>query len=223
MATYSRVLASGEPYDTPCHPSTTRGPLTPSPSRSRPPETSSIVAAPSPPPPVFERASGQRYPGPDGDPGGVDRDQAASTVASEPHVSDTQTDSRPTSSASFASAATSCGELRSQCPQIAAPIVRTSPKASSRSPRRTGDTRIGRPYQSAVSRVARPRTMRACRWTSGGGWPRTVSTTCTLPPTTGACRWTSEGGWPRIVSTTCTIATKKKKKKKKKKHGGRND
>ncbi len=45
MSTYSRVLPSGLPYGCPCHPSTTCGPESPSPSRNRPPLIRSSVAA----------------------------------------------------------------------------------------------------------------------------------------------------------------------------------
>ncbi len=45
MSTYSRVRASGLSKRTPCQPSETCGPETPSPSRNRPPESVSRVAA----------------------------------------------------------------------------------------------------------------------------------------------------------------------------------
>ena len=45
MSTYSRVRPSGAANGTPCHPSLTCGPLTPSPSRNRPPDRVSRVAA----------------------------------------------------------------------------------------------------------------------------------------------------------------------------------
>ncbi len=45
MSTYSRVRASGLANRTPCQPSETCGPDTPSPSRKRPPESVSSVAA----------------------------------------------------------------------------------------------------------------------------------------------------------------------------------
>ena len=45
MSTYSRVRASGRANGTPCHPSTTCGPETPSPSRKRPPESTSSPVA----------------------------------------------------------------------------------------------------------------------------------------------------------------------------------
>ena len=44
-STYSRVRASGASKGTPCHPSETCGPDTPSPSRNRPPDNTSSVAA----------------------------------------------------------------------------------------------------------------------------------------------------------------------------------
>ncbi len=44
-STYSRVRASGLSKRTPCHPSETCGPDTPRPSRKRPPERVSSVAA----------------------------------------------------------------------------------------------------------------------------------------------------------------------------------
>ncbi|OPZ49544.1 MAG: hypothetical protein BWY91_03079 [bacterium ADurb.BinA028] len=45
MSTYSRVRPSGASKRTPCQPSLTCGPLTPRPSRNRPPESESSVAA----------------------------------------------------------------------------------------------------------------------------------------------------------------------------------
>ena len=45
MSMYSRVRASGLSNRTPCQPSDTCGPLTPSPSRKRPPDSVSRVAA----------------------------------------------------------------------------------------------------------------------------------------------------------------------------------
>ncbi len=45
ISTYSRVLASGFPHGSPCQPSTTCGPDSPSPSRKRPPDIRSSVAA----------------------------------------------------------------------------------------------------------------------------------------------------------------------------------
>ena len=45
MSTYSRARASGASNRTPCQPSLTCGPLTPSPKRNRPPESESKVAA----------------------------------------------------------------------------------------------------------------------------------------------------------------------------------
>ena len=45
MSTYSRVRASGLANRTPCQPSETCGPQTPSPSRNRPPDSASRVAA----------------------------------------------------------------------------------------------------------------------------------------------------------------------------------
>lgn len=45
MSTYSRVRASGLANRTPCQPSETCGPDTPRPSRNRPPESVSMVAA----------------------------------------------------------------------------------------------------------------------------------------------------------------------------------
>ena len=45
MSTYSRVRASGLANRTPCQPSETCGPDTPRPSRNRPPEIVSMVAA----------------------------------------------------------------------------------------------------------------------------------------------------------------------------------
>ena len=45
MSTYSRVRASGLSNRTPCQPSETCGPETPSPSRNRPPDRESSVAA----------------------------------------------------------------------------------------------------------------------------------------------------------------------------------
>ena len=45
MSTYSRVRASGLAKRTPCQPSETCGPETPRPSRNRPPDTASMVAA----------------------------------------------------------------------------------------------------------------------------------------------------------------------------------
>ncbi len=45
MSTYSRVRPSGAANGTPCQPSLTCGPLTPSPSRNRPPDSVSSVAA----------------------------------------------------------------------------------------------------------------------------------------------------------------------------------
>ena len=45
ISTYSRVFASGFPHGSPCQPSTTCGPEVPSPSRKRPPESRSSVAA----------------------------------------------------------------------------------------------------------------------------------------------------------------------------------
>ena len=44
-STYSRVFASGLPHGSPCQPSTTCGPEVPSPSRKRPPDIRSSVAA----------------------------------------------------------------------------------------------------------------------------------------------------------------------------------
>ena len=45
ISTYSRVRASGRANGTPCQPSDTCGPDTPSPSRKRPPDSTSSVAA----------------------------------------------------------------------------------------------------------------------------------------------------------------------------------
>ena len=45
ISTYSRVLASGFENGRPYHPSTTWGPLTPIPSRKRPPDSPSSVIA----------------------------------------------------------------------------------------------------------------------------------------------------------------------------------
>jgi hypothetical protein len=45
ISTYSRVFVSGFPHGSPCQPSTTCGPDVPSPSRKRPPESRSSVAA----------------------------------------------------------------------------------------------------------------------------------------------------------------------------------
>ena len=45
MSTYSRVRASGLANRTPCQPSETCGPLTPRPSRKRPPERLSRLTA----------------------------------------------------------------------------------------------------------------------------------------------------------------------------------
>ena len=45
MSTYSRVRPSGSSNRTPCQPSLTCGPETPSPSRNRPPDSVSSVAA----------------------------------------------------------------------------------------------------------------------------------------------------------------------------------
>jgi hypothetical protein len=45
ISTYSRVRASGRANGTPCQPSDTCGPETPNPSRKRPPERTSSVAA----------------------------------------------------------------------------------------------------------------------------------------------------------------------------------
>jgi hypothetical protein len=45
ISTYSRVLRSGFPHACPCQPSTTCGPDVPRPSRKRPPESKSSVAA----------------------------------------------------------------------------------------------------------------------------------------------------------------------------------
>jgi hypothetical protein len=45
MSTYSRVRSSGFANRTPCQPSDTCGPDTPSPSRNRPPDNASMVAA----------------------------------------------------------------------------------------------------------------------------------------------------------------------------------
>ncbi len=45
MSTYSRVRPSGSANRTPCQPSLTWGPETPRPSRKRPPESVSRVAA----------------------------------------------------------------------------------------------------------------------------------------------------------------------------------
>ena len=45
MVMYSRIQLSGLSKGTPCHPSTTCGPDTPSPRMKRPPESRSIVIA----------------------------------------------------------------------------------------------------------------------------------------------------------------------------------
>src|SRR5258707_310556 len=58
MSTYSRVRASGLPNRTPCQPSDTCGPDSPRPSRNRPPDRVSRVAA------VIAVAAGERGPMP---------------------------------------------------------------------------------------------------------------------------------------------------------------
>ncbi len=105
---YSRVLPSGLPHGCPCQPSTTCGPDVPSPSRKRPPERRSSVAA------VIAVFAGER-PGicMIAEPSLIRSVCAASQprtlTASVPHASATQTESKPSRSASCTSGNRSAG------------------------------------------------------------------------------------------------------------------
>ena len=113
ISTYSRVRASGRAKGTPCQPSDTCGPDTPSPSRKRPPDSTSSVAA------VMAVAAGVRA--------GICMRAEPSPIrsvtavmwpstdtASWPHASATQTESRPASSACTASEICSSAENHGQ-------------------------------------------------------------------------------------------------------------
>jgi len=103
MSEYSRVRASGLSKRTPCQPSLTCGPETPSPSRNRPPDRVSRVAA------VIAQFAGVR-PGiwkmaePMSIVGHWAATQASTVAASEPYASATHATAKPRVSACLASA-----------------------------------------------------------------------------------------------------------------------
>jgi hypothetical protein len=113
ISTYSRVRASGRAKGTPCQPSETCGPDSPSPRRKRPPESVSSVAAVmavmagvragiciSPDPRSMCSVTALRCP--------------STETTSWPHASATQTESSPARSARRASATCSSGENHGQ-------------------------------------------------------------------------------------------------------------
>ena len=110
ISTYSRVFAIGLPQGSPCQPSTTCGPDVPSPSRKRPPESRSSVAA------VIAVFDGVR-PGicmiaePTLIRSVVAAIQARTVTASVPQASAAHAESKPSRSASSASSISSSGDV----------------------------------------------------------------------------------------------------------------
>ena len=113
ISTYSRVRASGRANGTPCQPSDTCGPDRPRPSRKRPPESASSVAAViaviaglragicmSPAPRSMRSVTALRCP--------------STETASCPHASATHSESSPARSAWRASSICSSGENQGQ-------------------------------------------------------------------------------------------------------------